>query len=135
MAFTGTKDTTCYVCGSENPLGLKVPFRRDGEMGSQAEYVARKEHGGWNGILHGGVTFSLMDEAFGWCLFFQNIPAMTAKIETRFHKPIRIGASLEIKAWVIRQRRKLFDARAEVRVDGELMAESDAVLYAVPSLG
>lgn len=36
---------------------------------------------------------------------------------------------------VIRQRRKLFDARAEVRVDGELVAESDAVLYAVPSVG
>jgi len=86
---------------------------RDGKPG---EYVAQKKHSGWNGILHGGVTFSLMDEAFGWCLFFQNIPATTAKIETRFHKPIRIGASLEIKAWVIRQRRKLFDARAEVRV-------------------
>jgi len=76
-----------------------------------------------------------MDEAFEWCLFFQNIPAMKAMIETRFHKPIRIGASLEIKACVIRQQRKLFDDRAEVRVDGELVAESDAVLCAVLSVG
>lgn len=45
------------------------------------------------------------------------------------------GSVFAIKAWVIRQRRKLFDARAEVRVDGELVAESDAVLYAVPSVG
>lgn len=131
MSFSGTKNATCYVCGLENPLGLRVPFERDGDKGSRAEYIARKEHGGWNGILHGGVTFSLMDEAFGWCLFFQKIPAVTAKIETRFHRPIRIGASLEIKAWVVKQRRKLFDARAEVRVDGELVAESDAVLCAI----
>lgn len=131
MSFSGTKDATCYVCGPENPLGLRVSFERDGDKGSRAEYIARKEHGGWNGILHGGVTFSLMDEAFGWCLFFQKIPAVTAKIETRFHRPIRIGASLEIKAWVVKQRRKLFDARAEVRVEGELVAESDAVLCAI----
>jgi len=123
MSFSGTKDATCYGCGPENPLGLRVPFERDGEKGGRAEYVARREHG--------GVTFSLMDEAFGWCLFFQDIPAVTAKIETRFHKPIQIGASLEVKAWVVRQRRKLFDARAEVRVGGELVAESDAVLCTV----
>jgi acyl-coenzyme A thioesterase PaaI-like protein len=70
VAFSGTKDTTCYVCGPDNPLGLQVPFEQEGDAGSYAFYTARKEHGGWNGILHGGVTFSLMDEAFGWCLFF-----------------------------------------------------------------
>ncbi len=133
MSFSGTKDATCYVCGPENPMGLQVPFERDGEMGSRARYIARKEHGGWNGLLHGGVTFSLMDEAFGWCLFFQEIPAMTAKIETRFHKPVRIGSVMEIRAWVVQQRKKLFDARAEVRVDGELVAESEAVLFAAAS--
>ena len=139
MAFRGTKDTTCFVCGPDNPLGLRVPFERDGEAGSAAFYVARKEHGGWNGILHGGVTFSLMDEAFGWCLFFRDIPSVTARIETRFHKPIRIGTRLHIRAWVVRQRRRLYDAQAEVRIGdagGLLVAESAAVLYNVaPAAG
>lgn len=134
MAFSGTKDTTCYVCGRDNPLGLQVPFERDGESGSTATYVARPEHSGWSGILHGGVTFSLMDEAFGWCLFFQGISVVTARVETRFHKPISTGTQLYIKAWVIKQRRKLYDARAEVRIgnaNGPLVAESDAVLCRV----
>ncbi|WP_213806007.1 PaaI family thioesterase [Granulicella sp. dw_53] len=132
MAITGTKDTTCFVCGPDNPLGLQVPFEQDSESGSKALYIARKEHGGWNGILHGGVTFSLMDEAFGWCLFFQNIPSVTARIDTRFHKPIPIGTQLCIRAWVVRQRGRLFDAKAEVRLgdaEGVLFAESEAVLY------
>ena len=134
MAFSGTKDTTCFVCGADNPLGLHVPFEQDGESGSRATYIARKEHGGWNGILHGGVTFSLMDEAFGWCLFFQNIPSVTARITTRFHQPAHIGARLSIRAWIVKQRRNLFDAKAEVRLDtpqGELIAEADAVLYSI----
>jgi acyl-coenzyme A thioesterase PaaI-like protein len=131
MILSGTKDTTCFVCGPDNPLGLQVPFQRDGESGSSADYIARKEHGGWSGILHGGVTFSLMDEAFGWCLFFQNIPSVTARIETRFHKPIPIGTRLHIRAWITRQRKKLFDAKAEIRLDnaeGILFAESEAIL-------
>jgi acyl-coenzyme A thioesterase PaaI-like protein len=137
VSFSGTKDSTCFVCGPDNPLGLQVAFQQDGDAGSSAIYIARKEHGGWNGILHGGVTFSLMDEAFGWCLYFQDIPAVTARIETRFHKPIPIGTRLHIRAWVTRQRRKLFDARAEVRQDnasGTLLAEADAVLYGVNPL-
>ncbi|MBB5065442.1 PaaI family thioesterase [Granulicella mallensis] len=134
MAISGTKDTTCFVCGPDNPLGLRVPFAPDGDAGSTAVYVARKEHGGWNGILHGGVTFSLMDEAFGWCLYFQDIPSVTARIETRFHRPIPIGTRLHIRAWVVGQRKRLFDAKAEVRegdAGGTLLAESEAVLCRV----
>src|SRR6266700_6827802 len=59
--LVGGKDSRCYVCGPNNPLGLRVPFARDGAQGSQARYTARPEHAGWNGILHGGVTFALMD--------------------------------------------------------------------------
>ncbi len=135
MSLTGMKDTTCFVCGPDNPLGLRIPFVRDGENGSAASYVARKEHGGWNGILHGGVTFSVMDEAFGWCLFFQGIPSVTARIETRFHLPIPIGTKLIIRAWVTGKRKRLFDAKAEVRTEdgGTLFAEATAVLCEVAS--
>src|SRR6266436_446517 len=54
---------TCYVCGPDNARGLQVAFLADGAHGSRALYTARPEHEGWPGLLHGGVTFSLMDEA------------------------------------------------------------------------
>jgi acyl-coenzyme A thioesterase PaaI-like protein len=131
VTFSGTKDSSCYVCGSANPMGLHVPFRRDGEAGSVAVYIARPEHGGWNGIPHGGITFTLMDEALGWCLFFQDIRAVTARTQTRFHRPIPIGTRLHIRGWVTGKRRTLYDAKAEIRIgDGEglLAAESEAVM-------
>ena len=31
-----------------------------------------------------------MDEAFGWALYYQQLPAMTARVETRFQKPIQV---------------------------------------------
>lgn len=132
MALIASKNSNCYVCGPDNPLGLRVPFSPDGEQGSQAEYIARPEHGGWKGILHGGVTFALMDEALGWALYFQKLPAVTARVETRFHKPIAVGAKVTVRAWVVKQRRRLFDAHAEIRLHGPentLLAECDATMY------
>ena len=135
MSMVGAKDSRCYVCGPDNPFGLRVPFEQEGAEGSVARYIARTEHGGWNGILHGGVTFSLMDEALGWALFFQQKPSVTAKVTTRFNKPVPIGAPLVIRGWVVRERSRMVDARAEVRSDDSsntLFAEADATMYRIP---
>ena len=130
------KDSKCYVCGPDNPLGLQVPFQPDGDHGSVAHYVARPEHSGWSGILHGGVTFTLMDEALGWALYYRNLPAVTARVETKFHKPVPIGANVIVKAWIVREKRRLFEAHAEIRMEGAestLLAEADATMYRIAS--
>jgi len=134
MKLPAEKNSKCYVCGPENALGLRVPFAPHGEQGSIARYTARPEHGGWNGILHGGVTFALMDEAFGWALYFQGLPAVTARVETRFHKPIAIGTDIAVCAWVVKQQRRFFGLRAEIRTEDAaqtLLAEADATMYLV----
>jgi acyl-coenzyme A thioesterase PaaI-like protein len=95
---------TCYVCGPDNARGLQVAFLADGAHGSRALYTARPEHEGWPGLLHGGVTFSLMDEALGWAVHFQGLYGVTARIDTRFRRPIPIGMRVVIKAWTIDQR-------------------------------
>ena len=132
------KDSKCYVCGPDNTVGLQVSFQPDGRNGSMAHYRARAEHGGWNGILHGGVTFALMDEALGWALYYQNRPSVTARAETKFHKPVPVGADVVVKAWVVRDRKWLIEARAEVRLeeaDGTLLAETNATMYGIGSYG
>jgi uncharacterized protein (TIGR00369 family) len=124
------KSGHCYVCGPENAAGLQVSFSPEGANGSKAVYTARSEHGGWPGILHGGVTFSLMDEALGWALYFHGMAGVTARVETRFRQPIPIGTSLSIRAWTIERRRQLVTARAEIRDEGEtLLAEADATMF------
>ena len=127
-----SKTNLCYGCGPDNPLGLQVAFVPDGPQGSRAVYKARSEHSGWPGILHGGVTFSLMDEALGWAVHFQGLNGVTARAETRFRRPIDIGTELIIRAWTLERRRNLMAARAEARINNEdqtLVAEIDATMY------
>jgi uncharacterized protein (TIGR00369 family) len=122
----------CYICGPNNPAGLHLEYFPDGPHGTRAEYVAREEHCGWPGVLHGGVTFALMDEAFAYALYMQGLYGVTAKVETRFRQPVRVGEKLLIRAWTTEQRRRLVDARAEVHLgnaDGPLVAEAVATMY------
>jgi acyl-coenzyme A thioesterase PaaI-like protein len=134
MNLVGAKDSRCYVCGPENEFGLKVPFEQEGPGRSCGFYTARPEHGGWNGILHGGVTFSLMDEALGWALFFEGKPAVTARVNARFHRPVPIATPLVIRAWIVQDRRRVVEARAEIRADGpvnDMYSEADATMYCI----
>ena len=139
MPLLGKKSSQCYVCGAENAMGLRVRFGRHGAQGSRGCYTARAEHAGWDGVLHGGVIFALMDEAFGWSLFFQDIASVTARVETRFHRPVPVGERLVVTAEILKQRRCLFEAHAEVRSDGPddaLFAEATATMYLIdPSKG
>jgi uncharacterized protein (TIGR00369 family) len=131
MSPVEKKSSKCYVCGPDNPMGLRVEFGPHGAQGSRACYTALAEHTGWDGVLHGGVILALMDEAFGWSLFFQDIAAVTARVEARFHKPIPVGVRLIVTAQVLKQHRRLFEARAEVREDGlekALFAEATATM-------
>ena len=130
------KDANCYVCGSDNPLGLHVPFSPFGEGGSRATYTVRPEHTGWQGFLHGGLAFTLMDEALGWALYFQNLRGVTAKSEVRFRAPIPVGTPLVITAFIMNRARRLVTARAEARrIDeqGAPLVELNATLYLMKS--
>ena len=122
----------CYVCGPENSVGFRIPFVADGANGARAEYTARAEHCGWPGLLHGGVAFTLMDEALAYALYMQGLYGVTAKVETRFRQPIPVGAKLVIRAWTVEQRRRLMHACAEIRLVGEggpIVAEAAATMY------
>jgi len=122
----------CYVCGPDNAVGLHVPFEREGAHGSRAVYTARTEHAGWPGLLHGGVALALMDEALAWALYFQGMYGVTARVETRFRQPIPVGTKMVVRAWSVEKRRRLVEARAEIRGDSDgnpLLAEATATMY------
>src|SRR5260370_4073026 len=127
-----TKTMECWVCGPQNRAGLTVRFEQFGQTGSEARYTARAEHGGWPGILHGGVLLALMDEALGWSLYFHGSGGLTARFDARFRQPVPIGSSLIIRAWTLERRGRLVKARGEVRMntgDGPVLAEANAWMF------
>ncbi len=113
----------CFVCGSENAVGLHLKFTHHGE-GVQAEFTPSPLHVGYDGIVHGGILAALIDDAMANIWFVRGEEALTAKLEIRFRRPARPGERLVISAHPTGKRGALVTARAEVRVaDGVVVAE------------
>jgi hypothetical protein len=51
----------CFVCGIENPIGLKLKFYTDDEGRCIARFRPKPEHQGFPGQLHGGIISTLLD--------------------------------------------------------------------------
>lgn len=121
----------CFVCGSENPEGLHVPFVRRPEGGCRAEYHARSTHVGWPEIIHGGLLFTLMDEAVAWASIYAGRQAVTGKAEARFRAPGRVGKRLIVLGWITTASRRGLKAHAEIREDsdeGAVICEMEALM-------
>jgi acyl-coenzyme A thioesterase PaaI-like protein len=122
----------CFVCGPDNPTGLHVTFEPDGPDGCRARYVPRDEHIGWPGRIHGGLQFTLMDEALAWALHVAGLRGVTAKAAARFREPVAPGDPLIVIGRVVERRRQLVRAHAELRradASGALVAELDATMF------
>jgi acyl-coenzyme A thioesterase PaaI-like protein len=50
----------CFVCGIENPIGLKLKFYTDDEGRCIARFQPKPEHQGSPGHLHGGLISTLL---------------------------------------------------------------------------
>lgn len=90
-------DSWCIVCGKANPIGLRQRFLVEGD-----EYVTyftpRKEHQGYRGIVHGGITSMLLDEVMARYAMDQGCYSVTAELTVRYKKPAVVGRRLRFAA-------------------------------------
>ncbi len=131
-------DGHCFACGPENPIGLKLQFEGDGAEGVRADVVLRPEFQGWQGMAHGGIAMSLLDEAMAHAAGAAGSRGVTASMNVRFRKPLPLGRRLEIRGSVTWQRRNVLglaasvrDERGTVLVEGEGHFVSAAAIAAV----
>jgi len=121
----------CFGCGHQNPIGLKLKFRRDAG-GSRVEFTATEHYQGWHGYLHGGIAGLLLDEVMSNAAAAGGIPCVTAKYETRLKKLIPINEPLVITARITRQTRKVIECVSEIILsDGTVAAEGSATHFVV----
>jgi uncharacterized protein (TIGR00369 family) len=113
----------CFVCGPENPIGLKLRFAPAGE-GIRAEFTPTDLHVGYEGLIHGGILAALIDDALANVWFLRGREAVTAKIEVRFRREARPGELLIVTAAETGGKAGMRTARAEVtRAGGEIVAD------------
>ncbi|MFR2694015.1 MAG: PaaI family thioesterase [Enterocloster bolteae] len=59
----------CFVCGSLNPLGLHLDIT-EGEGWARALWTVEKPYVGYEGMLHGGIMASIMDDLMAHALYY-----------------------------------------------------------------
>ena len=78
----------CFGCGRANARGHQLDgFETDGER-IRAPFSARPEYCGFDGIPHGGIVATALDEILGWtATVVEGEMAVTAKLEIRYLEP------------------------------------------------
>ncbi|MFH1740591.1 MAG: RNA 2',3'-cyclic phosphodiesterase [bacterium] len=112
----------CFVCGSENALGLDVQFVvKDGHV--ETSFVPCEDHCGYRGVVHGGVLTAILDECMGWTgITKRKVMSVGAEVTIRFKRRALAGRRLFVSAECVECRPRLVTARGQITdEDGEVV--------------
>jgi len=119
----------CYVCGKDNPAGLQAGFEVDKNARTiTGRFTPRQEHEGWQGIVHGGIVATLLDEAMVKLAAHLGIPAVSAEITVKFRAPAAPGEELVISGRIVKEANRLIEAEATVSKGLIVVAEAKGKL-------
>lgn len=132
-AFKLEDDNYCFVCGRDNPIGLRMNLAfHAGRIHS--EFILQKQYQGYKDIIHGGLISSVLDEAMIHVALAQGIKVVTAEMSVRFKSSLLVGEKAVVEAQIIKSGRKLIEASAFIKGPGlRLIAEAQAKLMVMGS--
>lgn len=98
-----SRDAHCFGCSQKNPHGLKMRFYTDDaaiySWPKVPDYLC-----GWDGIVHGGVLSTILDEIMSWSAIYNlHRVVMTKTMTVDFFMPVYIADDLKVEGRVIEQ--------------------------------
>jgi len=124
----------CFGCGRDNPIGVALPLEWDGGK-VRAIFSPKREYAGFEGVIHGGIVCTLLDEAMWWAIAAQDRKCtVTADMTIKFHRPVTTQGTYTVEGWVKdKPRSQVFVAAARVMdEEGRVCAQSEARFVALP---
>jgi hypothetical protein len=79
----------CFACGKDNPVGLKLKIVKDGDE-ARGEFTVSEFYQGWRGYVHGGIIFTILDEAMAYA-FFPEIRGLPPRLKSGSDSLYRLG--------------------------------------------
>ena len=127
----------CFVCGRENPVGLKMTFSDNGKDEVVSTISIPEQYNGYPGIVHGGVLTTMLDETVARVSMIggeHHHFMMSVKLEVKFRHSVPVEVPLTVKGTVIKLRGRLGKARGEIILpDGTVAVEAEMVLADMPA--
>ena len=116
----------CFGCGADNPIGLRLKYRREGDA-VVTEFTPGDEHEGWPNIVHGGIITTLLYEVMENFAYQNGTIAMMRSMHTSFRRPAKIGERITATARLEESADREMSVTATLTQD-KLIAEGRAKL-------
>jgi acyl-coenzyme A thioesterase PaaI-like protein len=96
----------CFACGELNEIGLHLQLNLErGRCWTELQLPRRFE--GWEGLIHGGILCTILDEVMAWSLVAQDNWGVTARMSVTFRKPVTVGRAIRAEGWITEDRRRI----------------------------
>jgi uncharacterized protein (TIGR00369 family) len=127
------KRNYCFVCGPDNPEGMRLKFTLDEE---RQTFVCRfrlpKRYTGPPGHCHGGVIACILDDAMGKANKLRNVVALTKEMTVEYLKPVPLHEPLTVEGREVSVHGRQHINMAEILNEkGEVLARSKGVFIAI----
>jgi uncharacterized protein (TIGR00369 family) len=127
---------SCFVCGRDNHVGLKMVWenhRAEGEIRSTV--TVSEQFNGYPGVVHGGILAAMLDETAGRAILLEGDPEelmVTAKLEVAYRRPTPTDTPLLVVGRLVSRTATRAEATAEVRLPNGMVSARGRVLLARP---
>ena len=121
----------CFACGTLNTHGMRLEIHIE-EGRSWTELRLEQRFEGWEGIAHGGILCTILDEVMAWSLVGADNWGVTARLAVNFKRPVPVDQPIRAEGWVTEMRRRLVTTSGSIVdvADGTLLASADALYVA-----
>jgi len=121
----------CFACGTLNAHGLHLDLHVERGR-SWVDLVYEAGFQGWDGIAHGGILATILDEVMAWALVGEDQWGLTARLNIDFKRPVSVGQRIRAEGWITRSRRRVIDTEARLTdaAAGQVLATATGVYMA-----
>jgi acyl-coenzyme A thioesterase PaaI-like protein len=127
-------NSACVVCGAENQTGLHLSFRCSAAEVT-AEWTPTDAWESFQGVIHGGIITTVLDEAMSKAIIARHCEALTVEIRVRFRRQVSPGDALRIRGWVVEKRKRRILAEAVLATAaGDEYAHAWATFLVLPAV-
>ena len=121
----------CFACGTLNEQGMGLVLHVEPGR-AWTELTLERRFEGWDGIAHGGILCTVLDEVMAWSLVGEDNWGLTARMSVDFKKPVEVERPIRAEGWITRSRRRLVDTEGHIldATTGDPLATATGVYLA-----
>jgi acyl-coenzyme A thioesterase PaaI-like protein len=132
MRISARAQSSCFACGPDNERGLQLQFEKNDAGDMIAEWNPESSTEGFDGIVHGGIVSTVLDESMSKVVAATGVEALTAELRVRFRRHVPSENKVRIRGWIDSRNKRVIKTEAALTgADGTELAHAWASFLAL----